>query len=800
MNWRLFFSVCISGMLISFPQNIIGCGPDVDPYDYYTSFFQIDPNKPAGYRPFYYTGMRMLYDEAEPVNLLDEHVRAWASYANGEVQASDVEAVLSGKSGPKLQQLAALIQANDKRKSVPGWKENRFVRFLQNKRDVEAVNYLRFAKKAETSASFESDDYWTPPKRVKSTMRALITEAQAGWKNAKNGFIKQRWAYQVLRLQFYNEQYRDVLKGYNQYSASVEANSTMHALLIALKAGALFRTKQYEEAAYLYSQAFGMSAVKRISNYYGFTWSIDREKPRTHYLRFCKNENERAMMLALFAMSSTADESQTIREVYQEAPNHDAIRLLVAREVNKLEETYFSNRLRKQPGGNLFYFTWESEFSADSILKQKEGQVLSLGNTLWSLAGDRGPQAAFLLTSSAYLAYMAGDYRTAQARLDEAQQLNPSGEVNDQIQLTKLLTTLSQSHTLDYDIEQKLLPSIQWLHGKAKQEGGDSVSWYNRTPWRKMYRDFMGSIMAKRYRHFNESDKELLCVGSGEHIMTDNESDLYLTTLNHVRKQFDAKQAENLYNTLSQKTTNPFLQFLIANNVLTAGRIAEFVGTAFVRERKFQEAITWYKKCKLEELAVATDPFVDELYDFVDIPEGSPLLKRCTSKLQYAEAMAQLQLQIKQSTATAQTHYRYALGLYNSTYYGPAWMLQDYYRSGVDGYNVTNQSSLFQMNYYGAMTAEAEFAAAMRKSNDREFQARCVFMMARCAQKEFKRPTYEEFGYDNWEKYELAEKQFQKQFRNNPHFEQLKNDFGQTKFYQQAVNWCAYLADYAQKK
>lgn len=800
MTWKLFFSACISGMLISFPQNIIGCGPDVDPYDYYTSFFQIDPNQPAGYRPFYYTGMRMLYDENEPVNLLDQHIQAWAAYTQGQANTVDVGAVLGAKTGAQLQQLAALIQANDQRNVVRGWKDNRFARFLQTTRDAEAVRYLRFAKKAESSAAYESDDYWTPPKRVKPTLRTLIAEAQAGWRASKNSFIKQRWAYQVLRFQFYNEQYRDVLNGYNQYSASVSPNSLMQSLVIALKAGALFRTKQYDQAAYLYSVAFGMSPAKRVSNYYGFTWSINREKPRSNYLRYCQNANERATMLALFAMSSTADETQTIREVYQAAPKHEAIRLLVSREINKLEETYFTNRLRKQPGGNLFYFSWESEFSADSVLKQKEGQVLSLGNTLWSLAKDRGPQADFLLTSAAYLAYMVGDYSTAQTRLNDAQQLNPSPDVKDQIQLTKLLTTLSQSHTLDYDIEQQLLPSIQWLHGKAKQEGGDSVSWYNRTPWRKMYRDFMGSIMAKRYRHFNESDKELLCVGSGEHILLNNESDLYLTTLNQVRRQFDAKQAETLYNTLSQKSTNPFLNFLIANNVLTASRLAEFVGTALVRERKFQEAMGWYKKCKPEELAVATDPFVDELYDFVHIPEGSPLLTRCTSKMQYAEAMAQLQQEIKQPSTPAQTYYRYALGLYNSTYYGPAWMLQDYFRSSVDGYNVTNQSSLFQMNYYGAMSAEAAFAEAMRKSNDPEFKARCVFMMARCAQKQFKRPTYEEFGYDNWDKYDLAEKQFYAQFPKNPHFEQLKNEFGQTKFYQQAVNWCAYLADYAQKK
>ena len=38
MKWKIFMMLCVSTIIVSFPQNIIGCGPGIDPYDYYTSF------------------------------------------------------------------------------------------------------------------------------------------------------------------------------------------------------------------------------------------------------------------------------------------------------------------------------------------------------------------------------------------------------------------------------------------------------------------------------------------------------------------------------------------------------------------------------------------------------------------------------------------------------------------------------------------------------------------------------------------------------------------------------------------
>lgn len=56
MKWKVFITAFVNIAFIAFPYNIIGCGPGIDPYDYYTSFFQNNLSDREGYRPFYYTG------------------------------------------------------------------------------------------------------------------------------------------------------------------------------------------------------------------------------------------------------------------------------------------------------------------------------------------------------------------------------------------------------------------------------------------------------------------------------------------------------------------------------------------------------------------------------------------------------------------------------------------------------------------------------------------------------------------------------------------------------------------------
>lgn len=105
MNWKIFSTAFVSAVLLSFPQNIIGCGPDVDPYDYYTSFFNQHIPSSTSYQPFYYSGYVFLYDETDPVEPADLLAKEWAAFCGTSVSVSDAKKFVNTYSLKELNNL-----------------------------------------------------------------------------------------------------------------------------------------------------------------------------------------------------------------------------------------------------------------------------------------------------------------------------------------------------------------------------------------------------------------------------------------------------------------------------------------------------------------------------------------------------------------------------------------------------------------------------------------------------------------------------------------------------------------------
>ena len=138
--------------------------------------------------------------------------------------------------------------------------------------------------------------------------------------------------------------------------------------------------------------------------------------------------------------------------------------------------------------------------------------------------------------------------------------------------------------------------------------------------------------------------------------------------------------------------------------------------------------------------------------------------------------------------------------MYNMTYYGHTWELVQYYRSGTDGYRIPKNATGFQKEYYGCYKAHEYFEKAMNASaGDKNFQARCLFMMAKCSQKQVPQPQYDDYP-NNWEQYEAASKLYWPLFTNNTYFPKLVKEYSNTPFYKEAFSRCSYLRDFVKKK
>lgn len=796
MNWKAFITACISAAIVSFPQNIIGCGPEADPYDYYTSFFHQNLPDAKGYKPFYYVGYRAFYDATEPTEVADVLADEWAAYCGSSVKKADAKKLVNKFAWKDLNNLYFNLEKNQPLKIPDSVKQNSMTAYFMQSKDLEALGYIMYAKQVEPHV-LGGEGEWDALQRDSLKMVKLIKNGQQLYAVAKKDIFKQKYAYQFLRLGLYSGRNTDVINWYDEYAAKISYSSVLQPLSLALKAGALFRSGQGKEAAYLFSKVFAASTAKRISNYLGFVWSVDSKADKKDYLALCKNDKERAAMLSLFALNSGGNNLSDLKEIYQLNPGSEELEVLVVREINKLEENYLTPAMLKVPGGKPFYFTWEDE-SRDSVMRESEKEVTALASFLDKAAQSKTVNNAGLFeTAAGYAAYMTRDYATAKKYLAKAEKMPLTQKVKDQWALTNLLVTINEKEKIDAAFEEQLLSSLQWMEERVKTEKAITVDYWQVQQWRSIYRNLLSEILAKRYHQQGDLAKETLCIGNADWMMK-GQQDYYgsLNGVEFLRNNLMSRDVERLYALTDSKQPSKFETYLLSKNSVTKKEVVDFAGTSYLREYDYAKAIDWFKRAA-DKKSISKNPFADLLFDAEEQLASEKSFK--TTKLAFAQEMQKLDQAAKQPATAAKSYYKLALGMYNMTYYGHAWELVQYYRSGSDGYFIPDNATGFQKEYYGAYKAHDYFEKAMNASTDKNFKARCLFMMAKCAQKQVHQPQYNEYSA-NWDKYDEAQKAYWPNFKNSKYFPQFVKEYGNTPFYKEAFNSCSYLRDFVKRK
>jgi hypothetical protein len=393
---------------------------------------------------------------------------------------------------------------------------------------------------------------------------------------------------------------------------------------------------------------------------------------------------------------------------------------------------------------------------------------------------------------------MTRDYTTAKNYLAAAEKMPLTQKVKDQWTLTNLLVTINEKEKIDATFEEQLLPSLQWIAERVKTEKAVTLNYWQIQQWRSIYRNLMSEILAKRYHAQGDLAKETLCIGAADHMMK-GEQDYYgsMNGIEFLRNNLMSKDVERLYTLVDSKQPNKFESYLLTHNSVTKKEVVDFAGTSYLREYDYAKAIDWFKKSANKQ-GINKSPFADLLYDREE--QLASEKKFSITKLAFAKEMLKLEQTAKQPTTAANSYYKLALGMYNISYYGHTWELVQYYRSGSDGYFIPENATGFQKEYYGVYKAHDYFEKAMKASTDKNFKARCLFMMAKCTQKLVHQPQYSEYSSGNWDKYDEAQKAYWPKFINNKYFPQFVKEYGSTAFYKEAFNSCSYLRDFVKKK
>ncbi|NOS91729.1 MAG: hypothetical protein HOP30_07390, partial [Cyclobacteriaceae bacterium] len=303
-------------ILISASKAIFACGYYPHGEDTRISLFNPHAFGFHLYSEFYYsTNSFEPNPDRFPLNYVDPNTKLWLDYCRGKVDVHSVyDAVY------KLTE-AEIVEAS----------QNAMIQYLYQKKDNDALNYLRFAKNCEYFNSWQ-DDPWeretfsAGPKRTELMTRAIQLSEKV-----KNQELKKRYAFLAIRLAWYNHNYDQVKSLFAVSFENIKDKDILYYWSLYFKS---FTEEDHALANFELAQVFAHAPDKRFACHQQYTKAISIDQT----LQFAKTDEERANVYLLAAIEKYDKALPYIQKVYELNPTAEGLSFLLLREINKVED------------------------------------------------------------------------------------------------------------------------------------------------------------------------------------------------------------------------------------------------------------------------------------------------------------------------------------------------------------------------------------------------------------------------------------------------------------------------------
>lgn len=676
-TFRLCFALLISWMSFSLSP---ACAWDPAWDSDFYRFFDPETSELEGYEPFHFT-WKLLYDydwntvDAERKDNLEE----WKSYFGSSIPSKDIEEVVYSWSAQQLEQLATGSSIAT---------SNQLAQAFMAGKHRDAAKYLSLAKQCEPYNRFVSR--WSDEEKetIGSADHQLVRDLKAGYQSADSDYLKMRYAFQIVRLLHYAGLYQDAKTAYEELATPLQhVNSIMLYWTMGQYAGAIHGMEDHLTSSYLFSRVFDKCPSQRVQAWYSFDVRSDQDWQTL--LSMCKNDEERANLYFMRAISPEAVGVDEIEKIQQFLPNSEKVDLLLVREINKLEE-----KLLGRPF-DVFY--------EDTEVKAKPANLAAVSrlvsNTL-SAGTAHNPQLWTL--ARAYLLHLDGKTGPAQEMLSKIPRSGLQGTRADLIDLSIKISLVDH---IDRSVENDITKDFYNLKDELNEEQvAELIS----------YRDEHFGLV---YRAQGDPGKAVLALNQTWDII----DEISLPVLDDLMK-FDRKEKKTLYEKeLHQRLKDNYSYW----------DLLEMKGTALFRKNLLPEAIAAFEKLPEKHrnesrfFTIGPDPFANRVHDEINCEPGC--IEKKFTKLSLAKTMLELQKKaVKEPTKAAQYHLMLGNAFFNLSYYGPCWKGMDYFRgySWRGGANSTNVQDL--------SLAKSHYKKAAEKAGNPEIGALATLMAAKC--------------------------------------------------------------------
>jgi len=727
-----------------------------------------------------------------PIQL--QNATEWSNFLENKYIAKDLIPIIYREGGftNHAQEMSNLKQARVSDKDI-------------SQKETVFINYLELSLQIEKHLKAYAPDPWSYEEKEKTKnpeeYNRLVAKANQMLQVAQHQIIKERLAFQLIKLHRYEENYQEVVSLFeNNFTNS---NSFISFWAMDHYAGALLNLGRKAEANYYFSKVYVNSPSRRESAYLSISINSDEEMNEAKSL--CQTNDEKLALHFIRGIETKNLAIDDIDFIFKNGGNHEYARVLMSHEINKMEYL-----LLPQNGDSFEYSSEDDPIkSKDEAINYIKGLV-----DLTKLILPKDDENKFWHVSLAYLHFLNKDYASCKAVLDG--NIPKDENLKRQHTVIEILNYVASRNELSV-VDENILghklyemndhkESLCSITTVTKESSNNPISYYATNYYRKGSEDYntineyLFQLIYTKVKGKN-AFKELVFNGGTM------DSDLFRRDYKDWNETEQGKRA--LSPEYITELLNAFETTEKTKLVEYAGRYYFFSNPSYYNP-KLSEIKFVLQELKATLLIRNPEKLAGAIEILEKLPENfsntttrytdpfamtaKPIILETPEEINYEKALDKLTLAKKlqmhfekaKATNSAIDYYYLGLAYYNLSYYSDSWKFLAYYRCTTTPNGFTDNS--ISMNFLNK-------ALSIGLGN-RELEAKAHFMAARCELNLFTQ-NYGEIR-DNYEDnlnfykflFDIKQQGFQKNFA------VLKNTYFNTQFYQDIVSECSYFNYY----
>lgn len=717
---RVFSSLLL---VLSF-QVSFACGWSVSAETTRLALFKAQRDGFLKLTPFYYSADYYYFTDI--ISDVDKELNCaeWKKKLGNSINPKDVHTILYETDSEQFE------NAFESKSLKKVFEKNTFIEALLLPKNKAFLNYILFAKKLEYNSN--TDVKWESWGQIgyssKDHKLADVNDFEKKINSAKDAFLKQRYAFLILRYSFYAQDKEEVIRLYDRYFAD-NKNTILEPWALYYKALCI---DNFPLQNYLLSKVFATCEEKSFAVLQHYNWKLSAET-----LALAQNDEERSVILAIESFRNPAPDLKTIEEVYKLSPNSINLSFLIGREINKLEDWIFTPQYTNNGSPSVVFdgVNWyddygkakEENFNKDILhLRELEYFLISIREQ------TSGEQKDYITAAIAQLCFMDDDIELGKKYTSMiSDKANASIKMQKNIQLA--LVSLKQDDLKSKEVQNQIFRYFDSVESLVETDYGLFKNLYS------LYR-IASAEFSKRGDRVTagllmmKSDLKSEGIYSGY-----NNSPYFYSYIGYFDQNATTEDMDKLIALQQKEDKTPFEKYVCAGTISpNINYYKDLKGTIAFRNNNLELAY--------ETFASMPKDFWEKNYAFADYLNENPstpkiLQKYEERKFDYrfnkAEFIAKL-IQLKKQN-TAASNLQLAHAYFNVSYLGNSWMMIAYdwtsgesYTDYVYGDNSESEKTYQKGNYYNLTMAKMYYEKALKMSKNNNEKALASLMIFEC--------------------------------------------------------------------